>query len=449
MDTLFRCAIWLTVIASTQASPYAEYILAPTSRTLRPATVHFANGSVTCASRANSAGCASNLLANNVASADQVCGKTWGHRHQKHYGQSTVTLHQDSAITYDFGKNVEGIVSFVVDAQSTLTQTMHVSFTESSLWISELCDTTADAGLDAALNFTITRPGTYTASPEFRRGAFRYLTIYPSGAGYTSLQDLSVHFTAFPNGGDDGLADYTGYFHSNDDRLNRVWYAGAYTTQICSIDPTSGNSLVHLGNISSSDTITYPVTWYNNYTIANGTSVLVDGAKRDRLVWPGDLVVVAPTAFVSTNDLSTLRNGLESLFMLQNSSGALPYAGIPFITTLEQFIGPIFSFTYHLYSIVDLYEYYTYTNDMDFLMEHWEGAKLGLNYSLSFIDQTGLQYVTDPEDWLRFGMGGHNIEVRALKQLPYNQWLIATLPLGKRGALLHHQSGHISRADTQ
>lgn len=57
-----------------------------------------------------------------------------------------------------------------------------------------------------------------------------------------------------------------------------------------------------------------------------------------------------------------------------------------------------------------------YTNDMDFLVEHWDAAKLGLNYSLSFVDETGLQYVTDPEDWLRFGMGGHNIEVRMLDE---------------------------------
>jgi hypothetical protein len=28
------------------------------------------------------------------------------------------------------------------------------------------------------------------------------------------------------------------------------------------------------------------VTWHNNFTIANGSAVLTDGAKRDRLIWP-------------------------------------------------------------------------------------------------------------------------------------------------------------------
>jgi hypothetical protein len=79
---------------------------------------------------------------------------------------------------------------------------------------------------------------------------------------------------------------------NQDELLNRVWYAGAYTNQICTIEPSTGNALVHLGEPGFSrndpqDPVN--VTWYNNYTIANGTSVLVDGAKRDRLVWAGGM----------------------------------------------------------------------------------------------------------------------------------------------------------------
>ena len=69
-----------------------------------------------------------------------------------------------------------------------------------------------------------------------------------------------------------------------------MWYAGAYTNQICTIPPDTGNALVHLGEpgySSTDDQSPVNVTWYNNYTITKGTSVLVDGAKRDRLVWAG------------------------------------------------------------------------------------------------------------------------------------------------------------------
>jgi len=61
---------------------------------------------------------------------------------------------------------------------------------------------------------------------------------------------------------------------------------GAYTNQLCNIDPTYGNALVHLGTINSTMNISLPQTdtWYNNATIANGSSCVVDGAKRDREV---------------------------------------------------------------------------------------------------------------------------------------------------------------------
>lgn len=58
---------------------------------------------------------------------------------------------------------------------------------------------------------------------------------------------------------------------------------------MCTIDPRYGNALPFLRIINSADNLTTPVPWFNNYTITNGTSALVDGAKRDRLVWAGGM----------------------------------------------------------------------------------------------------------------------------------------------------------------
>jgi len=41
----------------------------------------------------------------------------------------------------------------------------------------------------------------------------------------------------------------------------------------------------------------------------------------------GDYTVSIPSTFVATNDLDGARNGLDSLYQLQNASGAMPYAG--------------------------------------------------------------------------------------------------------------------------
>lgn len=40
----------------------------------------------------------------------------------------------------------------------------------------------------------------------------------------------------------------------------------------------------------------------------------VDGSKRDRTVWAGDLAIALPSIFVSTGDDDGVKNGLEVLY---------------------------------------------------------------------------------------------------------------------------------------
>jgi hypothetical protein len=142
-------------------------------------------------------------------------------------------------------------------------------------------------------------------------------------------------------------------------------------------------------------------TWYNNATIAEGSSCVVDGAKRDREVWPGDMSVSLPSIFVSTNDLQSAQNSLNSLLVLQNATGQLPYAGYPFND-----LG-IVSYTYHLYSLIGISYLYEYSGDLAYLQSVWHHFTRGLAWSLGYIDSSGLMNVTSPADWLRVGMGGH------------------------------------------
>jgi hypothetical protein len=109
-----------------------------------------------------------------------------------------------------------------------------------------------------------------------------------------------------------------------------------------------------------------------------------------------------PSIFVSTNDLSSVQNSLNSLLALQNAStGMLPYAGYPFND-----LG-IVSFTYHLYSLIGISYYYQYSGDLTYLQSVWSNFTRGLGWSLSYIDSSGLMNVTSAADWLRVGMGGH------------------------------------------
>ncbi|KKY15769.1 putative glycoside hydrolase family 78 protein [Phaeomoniella chlamydospora] len=397
----FVCSVVAWLVHLVAAIPYEQYVLTPRLRTLLPTSVLNVNGTVEVPEA---------LLSS-----------------------SGVTRFQGpSAVTYDFGKNVAGIVSVNLSAVQGNDEFVGVSFTESSLWISsEGCDATADAGIDEALWFPASNGTTYTADKKHQRGGFRYLNIYHNTSGVVEVSALSIYFTAIPHKDESELGQYTGYFHSNDEQLNRVWYAGAYTNEMCSIDPTAGDSLVHLGAITSTDNISTPISWWNNYTIANGSSVLVDGAKRDRLVWPGDIAISGPSIFVSTNDLISIKNGLDSLLAQQNASGALPYAGVPFGEIIKTW-----SFTYHLYTLIDIYDYYLYTGDKEYLATAWPKFKLGLNYALQFIDSTGLANVTTSSDWLRFGMGAHNIEANSI--------LYYTLNLGVTLAQISNDTSNVS-----
>ncbi|KAG9690403.1 bacterial alpha-L-rhamnosidase domain-containing protein, partial [Aureobasidium melanogenum] len=371
---------------TASAVPYAEYILAPSQRDLAPVSVHQANGSVI-----NAAGITTS-------------------------GHGGTTFNSVSAVTYDYTKNIGGLVSFVVSSSSDSEQYIGISFTESSMWISpDGSDATQNIAIDETLWFKITGPGNYSVEPLHDRGGFRYLNVYHNTTGNVTLSHLQTYFTAMPHFPDDGLRDYTGYFHSNDEKLNRVWYAGAYTDQLCTIPSTAGNSLVDL-DATDPDV---PTVWWSNSTLTNGSSAFTDGSKRDKLIWPGDFAISVPGVFLSTDDAITVKLSLQQLFASQNTTtGALPWFAQPvYVFPENSFIDfgkIVFSFNYHLFTLLGLHNYWIYTGDDEYLQNNWNRFKLGLNYSLSFVDETGLANVTSPFDWLRVGMGGHNIEANSI-----------------------------------
>ncbi|KAH7024263.1 bacterial alpha-L-rhamnosidase domain-containing protein [Macrophomina phaseolina] len=397
-----RTAALITTLAATSlAVPYEEYILAPSSRTLHPVSVWKANGT--------------------VEGADSVTSDALG----------SATFTGASAVTFDYEKNIAGVVSLTIGNVSDENQYIGITFSESSLWISgESSDATADAGNDETLWFQPKKAGVYTVPRQNERGAFRYLSLVHNTTGSLEVTQVTTHYTAMPHWADDALRNYTGYFHSDDELLNRIWYAGAYTNQICTIDPNYGDALIYLGEITSNMTTDEVgnLPWYVNYTIANGTSVLVDGAKRDRLVWAGDMAIAVPGVVSSTNDLISIQNALNSLFDIQNkTSGQLPYAGRPFTYTLSQ--------TYHMYTVIGVADYYLYSGDMEYLQSMWDDIKLAVDFALSFIDSSGLMNVTSSNDWLRFGMGGHNIEANAILYYTISQVSILASALNETDTL--------------
>jgi hypothetical protein len=314
-------------------------------------------------------------------------------------GASTRISGANSYVVLDFGKDVGGLVTLKFAGASGAGQQVGLAFTESSQYVGEISDLSSGnafsgTGTDGAIFATVNGAGTYTMPTDKLRGGFRYLTVFLSSSGWVDLNGVSLNFTAAP-----GVANpqaYANYFYSNDDLLNKIWYAGAYTVQLDTIDPNQGRVWPP------------PSTgWENNGNVGTGTSVLTDGAKRDRSVWPGDMGVSLPTEYVSTDDIASSRNSLTTIYQHQNTStGELEYGGPGF-----NFYG---SDTYHTWTLVGTASYYTYSADRAWLDSVWSQYKHGMSFIIAKIDGSGLLNVTGTSDWARGDQGGENIEANAI-----------------------------------
>ncbi len=335
----------------------------PTSRTVRPVAVYATSGSVTNPS--------------NVLS-----------------GLSTRISGTNSYVVLDFGKEVGGIATLHFAAASNTSQQVGLAFSESSLFVGPGSDGSnyLSGVTDGAIYAAAVGGSSYTMPTAKLRGGFRYLTVFMSTSGWVDLDNVSLAITFAP--GKANPAAYPNYFYSNDALLNQIWYAGAYTVQTNTIDPTQG----HVWDLSTG--------WSNNAVVGVGSSVLVDGAKRDRTVWPGDMGIAVPTQFVSTNDLVSTRNSLTTMYNAQQASGELPFAGP---TPL-----PYGSDTYHMWTLLGTSSYYTYSGDLAYITSIWTKYKLAMTFITNKINGNGLLNVTGTNDWARSGQGGENIAANAL-----------------------------------
>lgn len=343
--------------------PWNKYNLAPASRTVTPRRVYRTTGTVTGAG---------NVL----------------------HSRATSLAGAGSSVTLDFGEEVGGLVTIHFAASSEAGQQLGLAFTESSQYVGPTSDASnGGSGSDGAIYADATPGSTWTMPQASLRGGFRYLTLFANSAGTITIDHVSLAISFAPSM--TSLRDYDNYFYSSDPLLNRIWYAGAYTVETDTIAPTTGRVWGP------------PATgWDNSATVGVGSEVLVDGAKRDRTVWPGDLGVSVPTEYASLGDLTPARNALTTLYDHQAASGELPYAG-PEVN----FYG---SDTYHLWTLIGTANYYQYSRDRTWLGSEWAGYERAMAYSLAEVGADGLMSVQGTADWGRSDQGGENIEANVL-----------------------------------
>ena len=138
--------------------------------------------------------------------------------------------------------------------------------------------------VDFSTKYASFRPGLREVVDLPHFGGFRYLWLYPERSGTFKVDEVWLDYTPYLPVD----AEECGYFLSSDDLLNRAWFIGLHTIEMCTVDPGLGSD--------------------GKSRIGEGSWVLIDGAKRDRLIWTGDLGPMAEAIYVSDFNTGAVRD---------------------------------------------------------------------------------------------------------------------------------------------
>ncbi|KAK1654928.1 alpha-L-rhamnosidase [Colletotrichum phormii] len=395
MARLIRLALLLlsspALLASTASTtdpdptrPWEAYIKSPCTRTVPPQRIHAVSGP-----------------ADVTTSADD--------------GSFILTLQPGGQVSLDFGY-VGGLLSMMTESQddslsSTNSSEPHFSlaFAESPSFVRAISDDTGatpSQDYDKALNVTIplssSTPYAATMPAERFRGGFKYLTLHAFHP--VTITSILCHLAYSPSQPNPSL--WQGHFHApSDPLLTRIWHAGVFTAQTNIAPPNTSRWLPQV-----------KPGWAYNATLGVEGPMLLDGAKRDRAVWPGDLGIAGTTAYLGLGDvgLESVYFALETMFLYQNAStGQLPFAG----PTTGSWRRGAKSDTYHAWTLIACFNYAIFTRDEAWVADHWANITAGVDYILRALEASGsvgLAEQVETNDWARLGGGGYNSALNAL-----------------------------------
>jgi hypothetical protein len=277
-------------------------------------------------------------------------------------------------ILLDYGKDVGGLPYFTV-TKAAGDPILRAGYSEAGEFAGPDGDTAMTsfhphAGLDPKRydDYRVTGPEQITA--QLVQGGERFERLTLTTPGSVTLSAVGVRFTAVRA----TPADYRGWFLSSDDQLNRIWYAGAYTTQL---------DMAPAGSVDGGP-----------------RPVVFDGAKRDRLVWSADLLPMIPVVADSlgADSLDYMKQSIALLGAGQDQrTGAVPGYGEPTGTTL------FYSASYSTAYVHDMAEYYRYSGDSDFVRQQYQSVRRELAYDQSLVSPATGLLVTDAGNGMDWG----------------------------------------------
>ncbi|MBB6672492.1 alpha-L-rhamnosidase-related protein [Cohnella nanjingensis] len=238
-------------------------------------------------------------------------------------------------ITYDFGAEIVGYPELEVYAEEG--GVLQLYYGES---------------LEMALMDTfLLRKGSNTLAP-FGRRAFRYMKVAALATPLPlRISRLQVRFVHYPFTGEAS-------FQCSDERLNRIWETGRYTT------------------------------------IVNSQHHFEDCPYREAALWVADAVVMAKVVYQTFNDPALVRKSLLQGARIQNADGSIPGTG----PQRNPFLLPDFC----AHWLFGVRAYYAYTRDRAFIEEIWPYAIKLADWFADQEDEQGLFAGADRDGWWCF-----------------------------------------------
>ena len=137
--------------------------------------------------------------------------------------------------------------------------------------------------------------------------------------------------------------------------------------------------------------------------------VILDGAKRDRATFTGDLSVAAQTLFDTNDATSYVKGSLELQGSTQLTSGYISPFEEPGAPNTGGLIPGELSVPlgiYSLYWVSDIGDYYAATGDKSFAAQQWPAVQREMAWELSQANSDGL-FVTTTTDGLNWNLEDH------------------------------------------